>query len=221
MLLNYLYSNFLEEREFAQSCQLSVDELHETVRARVAPSASYVLETDIRSISFVADRSDQQTYRFHLKSHVSWIGTIRRLEISTEAAARAYFEVRYRSAKEMFLSGELGRQLNSLAPEVVRQFGHKRAETTWRRFLDGVYGVCTRDGMPETVFLKQVGVDFVDYLVAPERTHQTRERLPLLRELVDFLDGVESEFAPHEAVNASRRRCIDDVRARFLVAGAP
>lgn len=37
-----------------------------------------------------------------------------------------------------------------------------------------------------------------------------------LERAVAFLDKVESDFAPHEASQTSRQRCIVDVNARFL-----
>ena len=216
MLMNYLYAHFHEESGFAKAAGVSADELHDLFSERLIPTASYVIGTNTRSVSFVSDYRGQETYRFHLKSYVSWIETLRRLSIDTEARAREYFEQRYNLARDTFLSGELGHQLNAAAPDVIAGFDTQRADATWGNFLDGVYGVCTRDGMPETVFLKLACVDFVDHLVAPEQIERTRTRLSLLHSLVDFLDGVEAEFAPHEVAQSSRQRCIIDVKARYL-----
>jgi len=38
----------------------------------------------------------------------------------------------------------------------------------------------------------------------------------LLHRSVDFLDDVESDFAPCDASKTSRQRCIVDVKARFF-----
>ncbi|MEM7168816.1 MAG: DUF6058 family natural product biosynthesis protein [Pseudomonadota bacterium] len=215
MLLSYLYSNFFEERDFAEAVGLSPTELNALFIKRILPGASYRLDLDIRSSSFVANHQRQDAYRFHLKGHLDWVKAIQRLSLESESGARAYFEARYGLAKSTFLCGSLGCRLDALAPEVIAAFDADRAEATWVNFLAGVYGVCTRDGQPESVFLKQAAVDFVDHLIALDRIEETAQHLPLLHELVDFLDGVESDFAPHEVAQSSRQRCIVDVRTRF------
>ena len=216
MLLNYLFANFQEERDFASAANLSAEALGDLIEARLMPSASYVVDGEARSLSFVSRYRDDAVYRFHLKGHLEWIEALSRLSLGSEARARDYFEHRYHLAKATFLSGDLGRDLAALLPEVPEGFDSRRAEATWDRFLKGVYGVCTRDGRPETIFLKQAGVDFIERLTASGPADLTGEELRLLARAVDFLDRVESDFAPHEVAQASRQRCIIDVRARFL-----
>lgn len=216
MLLNYLFANFLEERDFVAAAGLPADDLDNLIKARLIPSASYAVEGNIQSVSFVSTFRDDAVYRFHLKGHLKWIEALDRLSIDAEAQARDYFEHRYDVAMKAFLAGRLGTELTALAPDVPAKFDSKLADATWDHFLGGVYGVCTRDGLPETIFLKQVGVAFIEQLTASDGIALTDERLPLLGRAVDFLDSVESEFAPHEVTQASRQRCIIDVRARFL-----
>jgi hypothetical protein len=106
--------------------------------------------------------------------------------------------------------------LQEQAPDIAGQFDEDHANATWGHFLNGVYGVCTRDGRPESVFLKQAGAMFIEQMIAHGPDKLSRSQTDLLSRSVDLLDGVESDFAPHEAPKASRQRRIVDVRGRFF-----
>lgn len=216
MLLNYLYTNFFEERQFADIVEATAEELTALIAAGVIPSASYVYDSKGQSVSFVAEFPDEQVYRFHLRGHVNWYREITLLGLDTKARARAHFFNRYDEAKMAFLSSSLGAELQAQAPEVAGQFDEDHARSTWDHFLNGVYGVCTRDGRPESIFLKQAGVMFIEQMIAGGPEKLSQPQIVLLRRAADFLDGVESDFAPHEAPNVSRQRCIVDVKAQFF-----
>lgn len=216
MLLNYLYTNFLEERQFADVAGTTTDELAAHIETKVFPSPSYVYDSKARSISFVADFSDEQAYRFHLRGHLDWYRDIAQLGLNTEARSRSHFFSRYEQAKLAFLSSSLGAELQALALDVAGQFDEDHANSTWGHFLNGVYGVCTRDGRPESIFLKQACVMFIEKMVANGPDTLSHHQTALLRRAVDFLDRVESEFAPHEVPMVSRQRFIVDVKARFF-----
>jgi len=220
MLLDYLFSNFVDEKAFARACGLSVDDLHAMIERRLAPRASYGFQVEGLCVSFVSECRDQGEYRFHLKGHTMWMSSVRRLGLDSEAQARRYFFARYAAAKDAFFAGTLGRQLASVAPDVPVRFDTERVHETWSHFLNGVYGVCTRDGQPETIFLKEAGVAFIDRIVDDGPSGLTADRLRLLEQTVSLLDTVESDFAAHEIASSSRQRCINDVRARFFQARA-
>ena len=216
MLLNYLYTNFFEESQFVDVVGTTTDGLASLVAARVFPSSSYVYDSKGWSSSFVAEFLDEQAYRFHLREHTDWYREITQLGLDTEPRARSFFFSRYDQAKTTFLSSSLGLALQEQAPEVAEQFDQDHANSTWDHFLNGVYGVCTRDGRPESVFLKQAGVMFIEKMISAGPEKLSLSQTALLRRAVDFLDGIESDFAPHEAPKASRQSCIVDVKARFL-----
>lgn len=216
MVLNYLYSNFLEECAFAAACGTSQKELTDCIEARVFPAPSYVFESKGRSVSFVSDFAEDATYRFHLKGHADWFESVSRLGLSTEDRARDYFFNRYEQAKRTFLTSAFGKQLTEFSPKTADAFDAKYAQSTWGHFLSGAYGVCTRDGQPESVFLKQAGVLFVEHMTARGPDSLSHAQLKLLERTVNFLDAVESDFAPHEVPQASRQRCIVDVNAKFF-----
>ncbi len=215
MLLNYLYSNFYEENQFAEVIGINLPDLERWMDARIAPRASYVFESKGHTSSFVSTYDEHETYRFHLRGHVQWYRSLLRLGLKEEAQARCYFFHRYDAAKKVFIGSKLGRELHHAAPDVEAQFDRDLANSTWEHFLNGVYGVCTRDGQPETIFLKQAGVKFVEALSSVEAGSLAVHELDLLKRAVDLLDDVASDFAPHEVPLSSRQRCIKDVRTNF------
>lgn len=215
MLLNYLYSNFWEESRFAEVIGINLPDLQRWMDARIAPRASYVFDSKGHSRSFVSTYDEHEIYRFHLRGHAQWYQSLLRLGLIEEAQARYYFFHRYDAAKKVFLGSELGRELHRAAPDVEAQFDRDLANSTWEHFLNGVYGVCTRDGRPETIFLKQAGVKFIEALSSGGAGSLAVHELDLLKRAVDLLDEVASDFAPHEVLVSSRQRCIKDVRANF------
>ena len=216
MLLNYLYINFFEETQFANAVGTTTEDIQSLIAARVFPAPSYAYDVKGRSVSFVAEFKDHQTYRFHLRGHTDWYRDITQLRLDTEVRARDHFFDRYDHAKAAFLTSSLGVELQAQAPNVVNQFDDEHSNSTWGHFLNGVYGVCTRDGRPESVFLKQAGVMFIEQMIGDSPDKPSPAKSELLRRTVNFLDGVESDFAPHEAPKSSRQRSIEDVRAQYF-----
>lgn len=216
MLLNYLYANFTEESAFAEQLHIPLEALLELIKRRVFPSPSYVIGLDACSHSFVSEFNEKATYNFHLKGYSDWFEKLGVLELDTEERAKSYFTERYDIAKSAFFSSQFGQALTAISPSLPRQFDLPHAQMTWRHFLKGVYGVCTRDGQPETVFLKQAGVMFIEAM-SQEKPHSLSvEKHALLAKAVTFLEVVESDFAPHEVAQSSRQRCIIDIREQYL-----
>ncbi len=216
MLLNYLYDHFLEEHDFARANDLSLAELQQLIEKRIFPAASYTYNSSGRSLSFVSNFVDETTYRFHLVGYTGWMKAIRRYGLDSEDRARTYFFDCYGASRAAFASSDLGKLLTAAQPDVLDQFNADHANATWDHFLNGVYGVCTRDGLPDSVFLKQSGVMFIEALTARGRDRLSDKEMDLLSQTVMHLDTVESEFAPHEVEKSSRQRCIIDVRETLL-----
>jgi hypothetical protein len=218
MLLNYLYANFYEEADFLRVAKLTRSTLAELLHSRTMPDASYVLGCNTQAVSFVGNYDDRQIYRFHLKGHLNWLNALMRLTLDSEERARSYFEQEYSNSKALFFAGQLGQDFLRLAPDLRELFDEAKSDATWQNFLAGVYGVCTRDGQPGTIFLKQVGVAFIERLTqASGPADLSAEQQSVIRQAVTFLERVESDFAPHEVAQTSRQRCIIDVTERFLM----
>ena len=215
MTLNYLFQNFLEQSEFARQANISAPELEDLIDWQIIPTASYCYQANGKVRSFISDHEDVQLYRFHLKGHLAWINAIQNLQIENQKASQNYFFDRYNSAQRILKESGIGKELNILLPEILPKFDDALRADTWKHFINGVYGVCTKDGMPETILIKQICVKFIDAFTAAEHLRHSTSHRELLLKTVDLLDQVVSAFAPRELEKSSRQRCVLDVRAQL------
>ncbi len=215
MTLNYLFQNFLEQSEFARRANISAPALEDLIGRQILPKPSYCYQAKGKVGSFISDHEDMQLYRFHLKGHLAWINAIQKLRIENQQAAQNYFFDRYNSALRLFKESGIGKELNVILPEILPMFDDPLRADAWGHFINGVYGVCTKDGMPETILVKQVCVKFIDAITAAEHLRHSTSHCELLLKTVDLLDQAVSVFAPHELEKSSRQRCVLDVRARL------
>lgn len=212
MLLNYLYTNFIEDTDLAPHLGISLADLRDLITARIFPQPSYIYTSTSQVRSFMGEAQDKQVYRFHLRGMEDWFKTVQSLGLSDETQARGHFCARYDAARSAFLQSDLGAKLNTLHPAIAVACDENAAHTSWSHFLVGTYGVCTRDARPETIFLKEIYVKYVQAFMAHGPDTLSSEHQALLRETVDRLDLVTSDFAPHEVAHSSRQRCIIDIR---------
>ncbi len=216
MLLTYLFENFYEETTFLKEAQISVADLSGLIQKRVMPKPSYIVKNTADVLSFVSSSCEVQPYRFHLKNHVAWLETLHVLNLDSEARARATFQVQYETAAKSFFISALGESILAIMPRFPEGFDAVHFDATWQYFLDGVYGVCTRNGMPGDIFLKQACVRFIDHFTEafPDADISPEHQKTVLA-AVDILDKVESDFAPHEVSETSRQRCIINMREKL------
>ena len=218
MLLNYLYGNFYEETEFLEKIGKSASHLSKLTLDKVLPKPSYILEIQTDLTSFIGEHNEHKTYRFHLKGYVGWAEVMKNLGICSEERAKAFFRSEYKAVAEMFFTGHFGSILAEIIPDLPAAFDEAYFEATWGHFMDGVYGVYTKDGMPRSIFFKQALVMFVDGFTQrfpdPALSQKDQE---ILERAVAMLDGVESDFAPHEVAGTSRQRCITCIKEKYLL----
>lgn len=216
MLLNYIYQHYYERAEFCAAAQMDTAELARLEQANLIPKASYILDIELCAKSFVAEHQEKQSYEFYLKGQLEWLVQIANKNISTENAARHYFEAQYNAAIEVFLASELGQEIATLYPQTAWKLSDY--SEIWQHFLDGTYGLCTRTGLPREIFLKHIYIRFIEFITAANQPAELTPKLKsLLSAVVDDLDkNIESNFAAHEVAKSSRQRCIINVRKEYL-----
>lgn len=214
MLLNYLYEKYDEKAVFCAAASMDLDRLDELQAANIVPKASYILDIDIKVKSFVAEHQEVQKYQFYLKGQLEWLAQINAKKISTESAARHYFETQYGLAIDEFLASELGDKIVQIYPR--SEWGLSDHSETWAHFLNGTYGLCTRTGLPNEIFLKHIYIRFIEFVTLTNRPNEIKPKLlMLLSKAVEELDKVESDFAPHEVAQSSRQRCIINIKKDY------
>ncbi|RED43756.1 DUF6058 family natural product biosynthesis protein [Aestuariispira insulae] len=221
MLLNYLYQYFLEEQEFVRRAAIMPDIWLDYLQQGIVPKASYTVRGGLRSSSFFGPFLEEKEYRFHQPGHVLWLHQLDRLDICSEAGARGYFDHRYKAARDAFFTGPLGQACLEWQEGLMDRTSDSTRYETWQYFLEGVYGLCTKDGQPETIFLKQVGVQFIDVVLAEDAPIAGNgHKRDILCRMVNLLDKVASPFAPHERERSSRQRCIVNLRQWLAEGGS-
>jgi uncharacterized protein DUF6058 len=92
------------------------------------------------------------------------------------------------------------------------------AEVEWQSYLDGLYGACMRDVIPETIVMKECLVARIERgWLADPHPHDAAWRARL-RGDVEALDGLTRPFAACDRLRfgpTSRDRLIVATRARF------
>ena len=215
MLLNYLYEKYYERSKFCAVANIDLNKLDVLEAAHLVPKASYILDIDLQAKSFVVEYQKEQKYQFYLPGQIEWLAQIADKNISTENAARHYFETQYGLAIDGFLASELGAKIVEIYPQ--SQWDLSDYSETWMHFLNGTYGLCTRTGLPREIFLKHIYIRFVEFVTEANRPNEIKpDLLGLLSEAVDALDKVESDFAPHEVAQSSRQRCIINIKKDYL-----
>ncbi|NRA89390.1 MAG: hypothetical protein HRU28_18830 [Rhizobiales bacterium] len=215
MLLNYLYENYFEKSEFCNAANINLSQLGALESANLTPKASYILEVGLHVKSFIAAHEEQQIYQFYLKGQLVWLKQIEQKNISTENGARHYFETQYNLAIDKFLESDLGQNIVQIYPQTEWDLTEYNA--IWREFLAGTYGLCTRTGSPDQIFLKHVYIRFIEFITKRHQPDKIKQNLrDLLKTAVEELDKVESDFAAHEVALSSRQRCIINPRKDYL-----
>ncbi|PCI86357.1 MAG: hypothetical protein COB24_10190 [Hyphomicrobiales bacterium] len=215
MLLNYLYDKYYERSAFCAAANIDLQTLDKWESANLVPKASYIMDNDLQVKSFVADHQETQKYEFYLKGQLEWLAQIADKNITTENAARHYFETQYGFAIERFLATELGQKIAEIYPQSAWNLDDYTE--TWQHFLVGTYGLCTRSGLPNEIFLKHVYIRFIKFVTQTNRPNEIKLKLlDMLSQAVEALDKVESDFAPHEVAQSSRQRCIINIRKNYL-----
>jgi hypothetical protein len=83
----------------------------------------------------------------------------------------------------------------------------------WSYFIDGTYGLCTRSGLPEDIAAKEFSILEISELL--ELSELDQEQLSKLTLAVNLLDSSSSMYAPHERLQSSRHRLVNEVRRKY------
>ena len=218
-LLDYLSRHFLTEPQLLTAAALDATTLHALQARRMTPMPSYRLRLAVHCDSFFGPHTGQHVLHCYARGTPAWLHAVRNLP--DEAAAFALFATRHQA------------RLRALD-------AHAQVDLAdaWRSFLDGIYGLCTRSGLPEEIAAKEWAAGVIEALTAagdaapdPDRPRATgmtamhaatpasilttpRARL---RAAVDLLDAASSPFAPHERARSSRARLVEQVRQRYAL----
>jgi len=204
-LINYLNENYYTKQQLLDLAKISEAELLYFQEKRVMPNCSYKLSLNYSSDSFFGEFNNQSEIEYYAKGYLSWVGM---LKVSTDLQdVFPIFAQRYaNSISELksagYTSGDA--KVNSKLDLHI--------EEEWIHFLNGIYGLCTKSGLPEDIAGKELAVLQISEILALDKV---KVDLAQLIKAVNLLDKSSSMFAPHERLKSSRHRLIDEVRREY------
>ncbi|TQV81536.1 DUF6058 family natural product biosynthesis protein [Aliikangiella coralliicola] len=205
-LIQYLNQNFYTREQLLDLSKVDSKVFQELQSKGIMPQCSYRLTSQLCCDSFFGEHTESYSTEYYAKGYTSWLGILVTLRNTDDAYS--IFKERYElKISSLFQAGFLSQ--NSKVNSELNS--HIKEE--WKHFIDGVYGLCTKSGLPEDIASKELSILIINQLLESEKL--TDKELKQLTDAVNLLDSASSMFAPHERIKSSRRRLVDDVRRRF------
>jgi len=213
-LLNYLNRYFLTKQELLAAAKITQQELDHYQQLKVMPQCSYKLQLNVASTSFFGLHNEAQEVEYYPKGYISWLAIIQSL--NDAKSIYAIFSARYKAAIEQL------RKRGHFSPsEKINTSLDLHIKDEWQHFLDGIYGLCTKSGLPEDIAAKEFAIleinELINFSSANELAGLTEQQLNQLTRAVNLLDAASALFAPHERLKSSRHRLVDEVRRKYVL----
>jgi hypothetical protein len=207
-LTNYLNCYFLTKQELLDGSKITEQELLTYQQNGVMPKCSYKLKLNVACTSFFGLHSEEQEVEYYAKGYISWLTIIQSL--STTKSIFSVFETRYKLAID-----NLRLQGHHSESDKINASLNLHIKEEWQHFLDGIYGLCTKSGLPEDIAAKEFSILEINELIAHEVL--TGQQLSQLTSAVNLLDSASALFAPHERPQSSRHRLVDEIRRKYTL----
>ena len=222
----YLQRHYLDADRLAAACATTPQTLAELVRHRLVPAPSYTVSAQgsLHSAAFgdFADCGARPGDYFH-PGNAAWVALA--LRVCAERpmqAAHDELQVRFRARYAAAL-GECDRALARLrdafddAGQPIAAALEARTADAWAAFVDGIYSLCVADPSSERAIAeKEVLQEALTALHAdPTAPTWPAERKAGVRALIDRYANAAMPFSPPEYPRSSRKRLVEDFRARL------
>jgi len=205
-LIKYLNDHYFTKQELLEVSKVTEKMLRTYQENKVMPKCSYKLKLNLECESFFGLHGDKQEIEYYAKGYSSWLAIAQQLG-STEAVY-SVFSNRYKAAL-----ATLHEQGHVSSDVKITSGLNTHIKEEWSYFLDGVYGLCTKSGLPEDIAAKELSILEINAL-SEQETLSIEQHRQLVR-AVNLLDSASSLFAPHERLRSSRHRLVDEVRRRY------
>ncbi|UYB51936.1 DUF6058 family natural product biosynthesis protein [Xanthomonas sp. AM6] len=226
----YLQQHYLEAAHFAAHCGIDPAELDALIAGQSIPAPSYVVSggTTVHSAVFGAlPAPGARDGRYFHPAMAPWVARARHLRASFGDAAvpermRDMFARNLRTALAR-CDRTLWRLPDSFdADGAERSAGlERRLQAMWAHFLQGTYGLCVAMPNDEAAIAYK---DILQEKLVALSDNGSRERFDAgererLLQLIDAYAQASMPFSPVEFPRSSRKRLVDDLRARLLASG--
>lgn len=196
----------MTKQELLELSNVTEQDLFKYQANGVMPKCSYKLNLNLNCDSFFGLHNDNQEIEYYAKGYISWLIIIQ----STHSTQAIYtiFANRYKATLESLKE----RGHSSDNPKLTAELDNHIQEE-WGHFLNGIYGLCTKFGLPEDIAAKELSIIEIDELLKVDAL--TAEQVNQLTLAVNLLDTASSLFAPHERSQSSRYRLVNEVRRKY------
>ena len=218
-LIKYLAENFYTKDELLSVSKVDVAQFEEYQTLGVMPQPSYKINMQINCESFFGLHEESQVLEFYAKGYVSWLGLLGSLPEEGQNKEEVYriFYKRYRAELERLQNlGYMCDETKWFNDQEEERDTH--IEEAWQHFIQGIYGLCTRSGLPEDIAAKAVAIVDINRLSASDEL--TAVALKSLEKAVNLLDEASALLAPHERLKSSRHRLVNEIRRQFKLAAS-
>ncbi len=89
-------------------------------------------------------------------------------------------------------------------------------ENEWQRYLQGIYGTCSRDPTPENIALQEVLLRRVRSMTSEgAKEALSAEESRALKQALGVLEAILAPFAPYELAESPRGKWVSAMRAKY------
>ncbi len=198
--LEYIKSNFIEENELCKEADISVEKLNNLVEKQLIPNSSYEIKTDIKITSPLQDEKViTQTKRYFHKSCINLIK--QNINLKSKNFKEQFKKEYIKTLKQQDTQNLIYKSENELESVF---------KSTWKYFIDGVYGICTLNMTPTEIAKKGIAVQKLINFIKSKHELSPKDKQEKMIELNNSYNEVSSIFAPYQRKTSSRGKYIDD-----------
>lgn len=223
---SYLKHHYQTADQLAAACSISVDELAALVREQLVPEPSY---TVLRSDTLVSQAFGELSVQGATPGQYFHPGNAAWVALALEAKARLGSAAAQLELKERFRNNfavalqEIDKTLFRLQDsfsdtgDVLVDGLAARTESAWGYFLKGVFSLCVADPSSEkSIAYKEVLQEALTELTdGGSRDDLSPDGRQFVLKLIDQYAEAAMPFSPPEYPNSSRKRLVEDLRAKL------
>ena len=231
-LTTYLEKYYLNAQQFCAVCDIDGDELHALVAASLVPSPSYIVTESATIKSFVfgempAPGSSPGEY-FHRDSAVWVKQAVATIASHGQASAHTILKNKFTNNFAVAL-----KELNTSTWRLSDSFDENgavipeglklRCDTAWKYFLNGTFSLCVTHPVSEAEIAKKEILQ--EKLTAlsenGQKTDFTAAEKQMILQLITEYAKSAMPFSPIEYSISSRKRLVENLRARLSTSSLP
>jgi uncharacterized protein (DUF952 family) len=222
---HYLAKHYVNTTQFASLCGIEVDELRDLIGRELVPGPSYVVRAgELQSYVFgVMSAPGSTPGEYFHPAMATWVVRARH-DLATHGVDRARERVRAMFDREFTAAfrelNETVFRLDDAFDEDGQPLGpglRRRLDSAWEHFVHGTFGLCVAN--PDSalnIARKEVLQEQLTAMTSngAKQAFASHE-LPALTRLIDAYEAESMPFSPIEYPRSSRKRLVDDLRARL------